>query len=86
MFRHNDDYIPTYADIEHERIACQQRIKGVADPRNAYLCKFTIEDKQYEEKVYAYDLKSAEEHLKQQWGMVGMIVRNLVTVPVKEDK
>lgn len=85
MARHNSDYIPTFADIEHDRAARLKRIEGKADPRKTYLCKYTIERRPYEEKIAALDLKSAEEQLKQQWGMVGMIVRDLVTTIV-EDK
>ena len=86
MTKHNDDYIPTYADIEHERDARRKRLEGKSDPQKTYVCKFTIEGKQYEEKVPAIDLKSAEDKLKQQWGMVGMIPRELVTTVAEEEK
>lgn len=82
MARHNDDYIPTYADIEHERDERLKRLEGKADPQKTYLCKYTIEGKPFEEKVVALDLKSAEEKLKQQWGLCGCIPRDLVTVAV----
>ena len=86
MTKHNDDYIPTYADIEHERDARRKRLEGKSDPQKTYVCKFTIEGKQYEEKVPAIDLKSAEDKLNQQWGMVGMIPRELVTTVAEEEK
>ena len=86
MTKHNDDYIPTYADIEHERDARRKRLEGKSDPQKTYICKFTIEGKQYEEKVPAIDLKSAEDKLKQQWGMAGMIPRELVTTVAEEEK
>lgn len=84
--KHNDDYIPTYADIEHERDARMKRLAGKPDPQKTYICKYTIEGKQYEEKVPAVDMKNAEDKLKQQWGMVGCIVRDLVTTVAEETK
>ena len=86
MTKHNDDYIPTYADIEHERDACRKRLEGKPDPQQIYNCKFTIDGKQCEERVSALCLKDAEDKLKQQWGMVGMIPRELVTTVAEEVK
>ena len=84
--KHNDDYIPTYADIEHERDAQRKRLEGKPDPQQTYICKFTIDGKPYEERVSAFCLKDAEDTLKQQWGMVGMIPRELVTTVAEEVK
>lgn len=86
MARHNDDYIPTYADIEHERDARRKIIESEPNPQKTYLCKYTVENKPFEEKVVAVDLKSAEEKLKQQWGLCGVVVRDLVTTVVEEAK
>ena len=86
MTKHNDDYIPTYADIEHERDARRKRLEGKSDPRQTYICKFTIDGKPYEERVTALCLKDAEDKLKQQWGMVGVIPRELMTSVAEEEK
>lgn len=85
MAKHNEDYIPTYADIERDRLERTKRLEGKIDPQKTYLCKYTIDGKPLEEKVPAIDLKSAEEKLKQQWGLCGCIVRDLVTT-VEEEK
>ena len=86
MTKHNDDYIPTYADIEHERDARRKRLEGKPDPQKTYICKFTINGKPLEERVTAFCLKDAEDKLKQQWGMNGMIPRELVTTVAEEEK
>ena len=86
MTKHNDDYLPACADIEHERDARRKRLEGKSDPRQTYICKFTIDGKPYEERVTALWLKDGEDKLKQQWGMVGVIPRELVTSVAEEEK
>ena len=84
--RHNDDYIPTFADIEHERDERLKRLADKPDPENIYLCKYTVDGMPIEEKVAAVDTRTAEEKLIQQCSMVGWIPRNIVTTLANEDK
>lgn len=79
--KRNKDYIPTYSEIEAERVAAAARAK---DTRKMYKCTYVVDGTQINEMVAAYDTKEAIEHINQQCGMVGWIPRNLTIVDLEE--
>lgn len=80
MQKHNEDYIPTYA--EQTRMAEERRMKWktMPDVQKTYECKYEINGIPITEKITAVNIESAEEKLKQQCGMVGWIPAKLQIV------
>lgn len=73
MKNRSSDYIPTAYEIEAERAAAAERIKNIPDPRHRYMAKYMMLGKQVTEEVMAYNAKEAEDYVRQQCGMVGVI-------------
>lgn len=76
------DYIPSDADLASVKEQQEEYQRTHADPRHEYLAEYEIEGHPLRESVFATSLKAAEEHVRQQAGLVGWIPRNLVVKAV----
>ena len=70
------DYIPTVADLMHDKDECEARAQAARD-RGYHLGKFevtyTIQGQKFTERISDYSEKDAVDTLKKQCGMVGWI-------------
>ena len=78
------DYIPTDADLAAVKEQQAEYQKTHADPRHEYEAEYEVDGHKLHERVYAMTLKAAEEHIRQQAGLVGWIPRNLVVKAVSK--
>lgn len=82
MNKRSGDYIPFACEIEAARAAAAARVKDKPDPRHAYAATYEVNGTPMSETVMAYDIKEAEQHVKQQLSMVGWFPVNLKIVAV----
>lgn len=78
------DYIPSEADLAAVKEQQAEYQRTHADPRHEYSADYEIDGHPIHEKVFATTLKAAEEHVRQQAGLVGWIPRNLVVKAVSD--
>jgi len=72
----NPDYIPMPGELIADAEARAEYMKTHDDPRHEYCATFNCMGKQMTEKVWAFDIKQAEENIKSQWSLVGAQLTN----------
>lgn len=77
MNKRSNDYIPYASEIEAAREEAAARVKDIPDPRHEYVATYSINGSELTEKVMAYNIKEAEDHIRQQLSMVGWFPTNL---------
>lgn len=78
MTKRGEDYIPYDCEIEEARAAARARAENATDPRKKYIATYTLLGAKRTEDVYAVDIKTAEQHVRQQLGMIGFNPTDLV--------
>ena len=71
MSKRSTDYIPTASEIQAELDEAKARAAASPDPRHEYEASYMVKEVRLTERVFAYDIKDAEDHVKQQLGVVG---------------